>query len=393
MSLSVKTLAPSERMVWFDSNRAIAALGVVLIHCCSDVAGQPFASATAGERIVPVLIRSIAELSGSEMFFLFSLFLISLRLDKRRVGLKQTMSDQAKRLLVPFVFWTVFYAFFRLAKASTFGYQPYILGQLGDWQSWLGYFALGSANYHLHFLPSLFILVLFFPVMRLAERYPITGLAIFGLLGAMESVQGYLYGAGLDPLLRDFLVRGVKILGYVGYGFAAFAFYGFWKQGLPRGEAMLLRRGALFLVVFAYVTTLPYAAQAIATGQWPVRSGWVFYAHFLLPLFVFAAFMGGQYANWSPRWSVLARYTFGVYLVHPIFIDLFDIAIHLLNVEVSPGVMVVTRFAVAAPASIGCAFLLSRWLPLAWTVGLGPAPWAMHHASGKQAPAPKGGAA
>lgn len=71
------------RMVWFDANRVCAAIGVVLIHSSTDFGGKPFADAAVGERIAPVFLRSIGEFSGSEMFFLFSLFLMAMRVDKK----------------------------------------------------------------------------------------------------------------------------------------------------------------------------------------------------------------------------------------------------------------------------------------------------------------------
>ncbi len=375
MTLLIKTMAPSDRMVWFDSNRVMAAIGVLLIHCTADFAGQPFPDATPDQRVVPVVVRMIAELSGAEMFVVFSLFLLAFKLDRRQQSFGQTVRDQAKRLLAPFVFWTVFYAFYRLLKAATFGYAPAVVAELGESSSWASHLLLGTAQYHLHFLPTLFLLVLFYPVMRIGARYPVVGLASFGLLGGMDYVQGYIWGAVDDPLWRDYLLRAVKILGYVGYGLAAFALYGIWRDGIPRGESKLLLRAALFLAVFALVLKLPYAGEAIATGSWPVREGWGFYSFALMPLFVLAAFMGAQYGTWPPLWSRLARYTFGVYLVHPMLIDLFDVAVFRLAIVPPPGATVVIRFLLVAPAAFGLAYLLSRVAPLAWTIGLGPVPW------------------
>lgn len=374
MSFSVKTLAPSDRMVWFDANRAMAAFGVVLIHCTTDFTGQPFSQASVDDRAGPIIIRALSELSGAEMFFLFSLFLIAFKLDRRRLDYGHTLREQAQRLLIPFAFWTVFYAFFRLLKASAFGYSGTILTELGTWQAWIGYFSLGSAEYHLHFLPTLFLLVFFYPCMRLAVRYPITGLLIVPLLGIMNYVQGYVWGAVADPGLRDYIVRAIKILGYVGYGYAAFAIYGFWKDGLPRGEAKLIGRAALFLVVFFVLAGAPYFGEAMVTGRWPVRESWSFFSHLLMPILIFLIFMGRQYANWSPRWSRLARYTFGIYLVHPVFVDLYDVLLSRTGMAINPTVMVLTKFAFVAPAALLTAIGISRLQPLAWIIGLGTFP-------------------
>jgi surface polysaccharide O-acyltransferase-like enzyme len=364
-------------MVWFDANRVFAAMGVVLIHSSTDFAGQPFANAAADDRLLPVFLRSIGEFSGSEMFFLFSLFLMAMRVDSKMPSYGSAISTQAQRLLVPFSFWVVFYAFFRLVKADAFGYAPYILEQLSQPQNWLGYFLLGKVQYHMHFLPTLFALFLFFPLMRVATRYPIFGLTLFFTLGVMNSAQSFVWTLELDATVRDYIIRALKIFGYVGYGFAAFAIYGLWKDGIPRGESRLLRRGALYFAILAYLATLPFYGVAVKTGAWGVREGWDFYGHFLMPIFMMLFFLGGQFLEWSPKWSKLARYTFGVYLVHPLVIDLLDIVLFKtgMSTSMSPWAIVMLRYALALPMSFGLAVGLSKLKPLAWTIGLGPTPW------------------
>ncbi|MEP4249682.1 acyltransferase [Tateyamaria sp.] len=365
------------RLIWFDANRAFAAMGVVLIHSTTDFSGKVFPEASQGERFVPVFLRSIGEFSGSEMFFMFSLFLMAMRVDKKMPTYGSAIATQAQRLLVPFLFWAVFYAFFRLIKADAFNYAPYIWGQLGQVQSWLGYLILGKSQYHMHFLPTLFVLLLFYPVMRSATRYPILGLMVVITIGVMNNLHGFIWGLDIDATLRDYILRMVKIFGYVGYGMAAFAIYGLWNDGIPRGESRLIRRVGLYFAVLAYLATLPFFHIAFETGAWGIRSGWDFYGHFLLSVLVFFIFMGGQYLYWSDRWTLLAKYSFGVYLVHPLIIDLFDVAIFTtgLSDHMTPSLVVISRFAFALPMSFGLAVGLSKLRSLAWTIGLGPTPW------------------
>lgn len=368
------SLSSKPRMIWFDANRVFAAIGVVLIHSTTDFSGTVFPQATPDQRLVPVIGRALGEFSGSEMFFTFSLFLLAYKIDRRNLTWGSTVSEQARRLLVPFAFWAVFYAFFRLVKAHGFGYEQAIFDQLGQWQTWAGYLLLGNSQYHLHFLPTLFLLVLFFPVMRLGQRFPIFALILIPCLGVMHEVQDSLWGLPVSDLTRDMLIRGVKVMGYVGYGFAAFALYGLWKDGIPRGESRLLRRGALFFVALAFLATLPHFAAALTTGTWGGRQGWAFWGHFLMPLAVFTVFLGSQFADWSPRWSRLARYTFGIYLMHPMVIDLFDVAVHASGLQMSPGLLVAARFGLVLPVTFGLSVALSRLPALAWTIGLGPLP-------------------
>jgi surface polysaccharide O-acyltransferase-like enzyme len=374
--------ATKPRLVWFDANRVFAAFGVVLIHSSTDFGGQAFPDASQGERLIPVFLRSLGEFSGSEMFFMFSLFLMAMRVDKKMPTYAVAISQQAQRLLIPFVFWVIFYAFFRLLKADAFNYAPYIWEQLGQVQNWVGYFILGKSQYHMHFLPTLFALFLFYPLMRTATRYPIFGLTVVITIGVMNNAQGFLWGLDIEPVVRDYLVRALKIFGYVGYGMAAFAIYGLWNDGIPRGESRLIRRCGLYFAALAYIATLPFYNVAFETGSWGIRAGWDFYGHFLMPIFVFFIFIGGQYLQWSDRWTQLAKYTFGIYLVHPLAIDLFDIAVFKTGLYqvMDPWLIVVGRFSFALPMSFAIVVGLSRLKFLAWTIGLGQNPWEMNKA-------------
>ncbi len=371
------------RLVWFDANRVLAAAGVVMIHSSTDFSGKPFLDAAPADRVIPVLLRSLGEFSGSEMFFLFSLFMMAMRVDKGLPSYGEAISMQAKRLLVPFAFWVFFYAFFRLLKADAFNYSPYIWDQLSQVKSWVGYFLLGSVQYHMHFLPTLFALFLFYPLMRGATRYPVLGLTLFLTLGIMDNTQGFIWGLDIEPGLREYILRAIKILGYVGYGFAAFALYGVWKDGIPRGESRLLRRLGFYFAALAYVATLPFLVDAMQNGDWGLRSGWSYYGHFLMPICIFLIFMGGQYLDWSPKWTTRAKYTFGVYLVHPAVIDLFDIAVFKsgLSGVLAPWELVLARFSVALPLAFLLAIGLSKLKATAWTIGLGPAPWEPRNAN------------
>lgn len=372
-------MSTQPRIIWFDANRVFAAIGVVLLHSSTDFRGQSFIEASTYERLAPVFLRSVGAFSGSEMFFLFSLFLMAMRTDKHLPSYFSAISLQAKRLLIPFAFWVIFYAFFRLIKANAFNYESSIWEQLTQSKSWFEYFLLGNSQYHMHFLPTLFMIFLFFPLMRLATRYPALGLTLFFTLGVMNSMQAFIWGLDIETSLRLFILRGLKIFGYVGYGFAAFAIYGIWKDGIPRGESRLLRRGAFYFAALAYIATLPVYWFAIQNGSWGVHEGWSFYGHFLMPVFIFFIFLSGQYLYWSPTWSNLAPFTFGVYLVHPLVIDIFDITLFKSGVAdfLVPGVIVLLRFLVVLPLSFLLVVGLSRIKLVAWTIGLGPTPWAL----------------
>jgi surface polysaccharide O-acyltransferase-like enzyme len=363
-------------MTWLDANRVTAAIGVVLIHSTSDASGQLYPNAQPAERAVPLIFRWLSEFSGSEVFFVFSLFLLAFRLHRKPVSYGQTVSSQAARLLIPFAAWTVFYAFFRLFKASIFGYAPAVLHEVSQGSSWVDYLLLGTAQYHLHFMPTLFALVLMYPVFMAAFRYPAAGLLVVPLLFVLDAVQGAVWGHFYNsPTLRDYLLRLVKIVTYGGYGLAAFSLFSIFRKGMSDIDLRLIGRLAMAGIVVAFMTMLPGAYDQIMTGQSGVRSAVANYGHFLMPLFIFTAFMASQNAKWSPRFSVAAQYTYGVYLVHPIFIDLWDGAVKYYGLQMDDTTQMFIKFAIGTAGGFGLTYALSKIRLLGWMVGLGPLPF------------------
>jgi surface polysaccharide O-acyltransferase-like enzyme len=376
-------------MNWLDASRIFAAIGVVLIHCTSDIVGLPYGSVTEAQRIGPMVLRGIAELSGSELFFLFSLFLLAHKLDRRSAGYRETIRAQAQRLLVPFAAWTLFYVLFRFVKADALGYHAALFAQLGQFKYWVQYFLLGSAQYHLHFLPTMFALVLLYPAMEAAKRFPVLGLLILPMIFLLDVVQGYVWGHFTDPMQRDCLLRIVKIACYSGYGFAAFSLYAIFKRGLTDADWASLFKTSLLLIAIGFMAKLTYTHELIGSGQWGVRPVGANYAHFLLPVAIFMAFLCARRFRW-PSWvSWIARYTFGVYLIHPAFIDLYDVATHMFALRIDPTIEVLAKWSFALVASFGSAYALSKMRPTAWLVGLGPVPlgW-LTHAKIRPAPLP-----
>jgi surface polysaccharide O-acyltransferase-like enzyme len=359
-----------QRLGWLDANRVLAAIGVVLIHSTTDTAGQPFSSEPPEERVLPAVLRLFSELSGSEIFILFSMFLLAWKLNKAPHSYRHVVFEQAHRLFVPFVAWSVFYAFFRLLKASVFGYEEAILAQLSTVQAWVGYMLLGGAQYHLHFIPTLFGIVLMYPLFQSAVRYPMFGATVIGALYLLSSGEGWMWGNVKDPLTRDYLVRALKTVCYSGYAMAAFALFGAWKRGLSREDARMFLCGTMLALMLGFVATIPYGMELALRGKWVVRPGAAYYGHFLMPVLVFAAFLGAQYASWSPRFSSLSKFTFGVYLVHPIAIDVHDIFMRHLDIALKPTWLILSKWCFAVPVAFGISYLLAKTELLSWLIGL-----------------------
>jgi len=362
----------SGRMNWLDGARLAAAFCIIGIHTSSDSLGGAFKHAEGHDRVFPVLMRSVSEMASTEFFILVSLFLLSMKLSKSATPFIPTMQLQARRLLVPFAFWTVFYVFFRLYKANHFGYEQAILEQLGSLSHWVGFFILGNANFHMHFLPTLFLLLLFHRIYKLAIHYPILGLIIVPMLYLNYAIGSWIWGSIDDPTLRAYVVRFVKILTYTGYGFFAYALYGFWQRGIATDRAKTLLGLSLFLVALGFILKMIYAHKVGMSGEYIVRRDAIFYGHYLLPCAVLAAFMCSWYLRWPDGLSQWSRFSFGMYLIHPAIMDVIDIAFA--GVSVQPDWYVLMKYCATAFLSLGLTMAIGRVSLIAWTVGLGPLP-------------------
>ena len=324
------------------------------------------------ERIGPVLFRAVVYTARTELFLIISLFLLTMSLDGRKRSYGATIKEQARRLLLPFAFWVVFFAFYRLVKAGHFGYEDAIWQQLSDPMQWMRYFVLGSVQYHMHFLPTLFGLVLMYPLYRIAVDNPMFSLVVLLCLFTKREVDIWIWSNLRDVVGFEYLVRGVKLLTYAGYGIVAAGFYGLIKRGLSHKELRGLFFVSLYLGVMMFMIKLVYSHKVILSGSLQYNYNPAYWADFLMPILLFAIFLGAKNANWPPIISTWAPYSFGIYLVHPIFLDGLELA--LWQMELSPSLYVALKTTGGIAGATVFVIILSRIKILAWTVGMGSFP-------------------
>lgn len=361
----------TNRMIWLDSLRLVAGVSMVGLHATADPSGQPFADYTPGERLVPMLIRAVIYIARTELFIIISIFLLLMALERRPRSYGETIRIQSRRLLVPFAFWVVFYAFYNLVKAQAFGYAPALQAELAQPREWIGYFLLGDVKYHMHFIPTLFALILFYPLFRIGVDHPWLGLAVVAALLIKRELDGFLYPTLWGSELLPWAVRAVKVLTYIGYGLAAAAMLGIWL----RVPAVTRARFAGLLVTFGlllFAIKLIATARTVETGRWPFDYTAGYWADFLMPVILFAVAMSLAHRRWPKVLTTLAPYSFGIYLCHPIFLDLVEIALR--STALSPTAQVLVKIAAALAATSALVWILRRLPPLAWTIGLGPLP-------------------
>ncbi len=358
-------------MVWIDCLRLIASVSMVGLHASSDVNGQPFPDFEVSERAASVIFRSIMYLARTELFLIISLFLLFMSLDKRPRGYWAVIIDQAKRLLRPFLFWVVVYAFYRLMKAYAFGYEAEIWEQLSDPVRWLGYVILGDVQYHMHFLPTLFMMILLFPICLLAIDAPWIGGVVLVCLFAKREADVWLWmHRDIIPAF-DYVIRLVKVVTYMGYGFIAASAFGLYKTTGRHG--LFKYFGAmLFVGILLYLVKLIYSFRVIEYGNWQYNYSPAYWADFLMPCILFFLFMMASKIDYYIKLSQLAPYGFGIYLVHPIFLDIAEVV--LWGTALSPMIFITVKVLWAATLSFMTVWILSKTVLLSWVVGLGHFP-------------------
>lgn len=362
----------TQRLIWLDALRLIAGVSMVGLHSTADATGQPFVDWPVEDRWGPLLIRAVIYTARTELFLIISLFLLLMALDRRPRTYGATIQEQARRLMVPFAFWTVFYAFYSLIKASHFGYDAWLWAELAKPLTWLDYFVLGGSKYHMHFLPTLFGLVLFYPFFRLAKEHIWIGALVFACLLIKRELDVFLWANLMGEPGFDYILRGVKILTYTGYGFVAAALLGVWEkwgrdQDISRWFPPLMLLGAMLFLI-----KLAGAWKTAQAGAWPHGFVAGYWADFLFPCLLFASCLVLAHRAWPEVISRVAKYSFGIYLCHPIFLDLIEIAVS--GQQLAPTEQVLVKIVLAITATTAFVMGLERVKLLAWTIGLGPLP-------------------
>ncbi|WP_294222160.1 acyltransferase [uncultured Shimia sp.] len=359
------------RHTWIDALRLFAGVSMVGLHVTADAQGQPFPEADPAARLAPMVLRALLYTARTELFLMISIMLLLMTLSRRPRSYGTVMAEQARRLLIPFVFWTAAYAFYNLLKARSLGYEAEVFAALQQPVTWAGYLLLGDVKYHMHFIPTLFALLLFFPLFEVAERRPMMGLFVVPALLLKQLVDPLLYAALWDTEILGYAVRALKVLSYLGYGMAAGAVLGLWRQTTAVERQTWVGPIALTASVLL-VLKLIGTVKVIATGRWVYDNPLAFWADYLMPVALLILCLTLAHKAWPAGLSRLSKYAFGLYLCHPVFLDLAEMA--LAGRDVTPSQSVVLELAWTLPAT-GCfVWTLSHHKLTAWTVGLGSLP-------------------
>ncbi|WP_397475198.1 acyltransferase [Pusillimonas sp.] len=280
-----------------DAARWMAALAVVLLHC----AAFPLTSVSeygtsdwqwanlydaASRWCVPVFVM----ISGALLLN-----------PEKREAFKHFYQKRAARIAPAIVFWTAFYLLWG-------GLMYRLDGVPMDAAAWLRKATGGEPYYHLWYLYMLVGLYLFAPYLRAlyarcSHRQQLAAVVGIFVLAMLQTVHRELNAGGYGFFLTWFLP-------YISYFVAG--------RMMFEGRLRLPRPG-LILVLAIGVTAAGASAMSTADAL-----NVYFYDTFSLtvPLMSLAVFQLILNARKLPRMTAIAPLTFGVYLAHPIFLDI-----------------------------------------------------------------------
>jgi surface polysaccharide O-acyltransferase-like enzyme len=289
-----------ERVQFFDLLRCVAAVAVIAIHVLApyrhELGQIPFDQwATA------VSVNSVTRWAVPVFILITGALMLS---DTRPFDLKYYVRRRLGKVLLPFIVWSLFYAFLGGWSLDGFnGQQTQSL--LDNSLSHATYYHLGFFYY---FIPLYFVIPFFQFVIR---HYGESSLYAFVAIWLTTTL---LYLSGIDGLWSNelWLYSGYLPLGYLLY------------QRVPLSKAYvmiftLLGAAALFTTGFMVITN-SIAAEQYTVGRWlSYKTLNVVMAASMV--FMLCRYFGeGLSAQANKVIGFISSHSLGIYILHPIFL-------------------------------------------------------------------------
>jgi len=291
--------------IWIELIRIIAIFGVVLIHVSSPFAANFDPDEMTGwwfANVYGSIFRNCVPL-----FFMLSGYLLL----KKNEDLGVFFNKRFSKILIPFVFWSLFYLFWKV----------YVDHWEDDFFAEFKKLLHTPSYYHLWFLYSLVTLYFIVPVLR------------FVTVNSTNSILAYFLGgwflaAFIIPILYDKADFSWNFDLRFFTGYSGYLVLGYWLGNLdikPRQVQI-----AVFTFVVAYLVTI------FGTHFVSMEGGYTneyFYENFSITVLAMAAsqfivlkywFERIDWTNSGSQIQALGGLAFGIYLIHPLIITILN---------------------------------------------------------------------
>lgn len=294
------------RRTELDLCRITACLMVLLIHTSAEIYHNcPIDSAA----FAPLMALSTMARGSVPVFFMLT---GALFLSRETIDLRQFFKKHVLVLIGLYFLWSLLYALAVRFAAGSFG-------SVYDF-----FYDVAAGYYHMWFIPAMVLCYLFLPPLscaihgkKLDIRYP---LFLFFFLGL------FLANCNLTPdtaliLNRLTLFFRLEFFPYLGY-----AVWGYWLSRREFSSRWLY----IAPIIFVLCTAITTVGNLWYSGYKGEADGWLF-SYFSLPSFIqasaifcfFLALKGRRFRG-EKLIRALSDCTLGVYLMHPLLINLLE---------------------------------------------------------------------
>ena len=296
------------RRTELDLCRIMGCLMVLVIHASAEIYQRcPIDSAP----FVPLNFISTAVRAGVPIFFMLSGALI---LSREQMDVPKFLKKHALYLTGIFFLWSFIYALLSRVVSGEFGTLHKFI------------YSVVAGHYHMWFIPAMVICYLFMPPAhalihekKLSEKYLLA--LFFGLVLLSDNMN---LTPDTAPILHKITLNfSLDWLGYMGY-----VIWGWWltTRKLPKNTVWIAP------VVFLACAIATSAANLWYSGYKGEADGWLF-NYFSLPNFIQASAIFCFFLSLKDREfkraklvHTLADCTLGVYLIHPMMINVLELA-------------------------------------------------------------------
>ncbi|WP_261816387.1 acyltransferase [Vibrio gallicus] len=331
------------RVKFFDLARCVAAVAVIAIHVLAPYRYQ-FGDIPFNEWFTAISVNSVSRWAVPVFILITGALMLS---DKREFDLGYYMRRRLGKVLVPFVAWSLFYAYF--SGWSLHGFDAAHATQvLTNSLDKATYYHLGFFYY---FIPLYFVIPLYQLFVRRYDDW-----ALYALTGLWLLTTG-LFLLRIDGLwsAQLWLYSGLLPLGYILY------------QKVP-----LNRRSVFVFVVLglaAFSATIYQVVQMSLEANKYAFGRWLSYKTLNTVLAASMVFMVCRYVgeNLSEKTdkvvSFISQHSLGIYILHPIFLwPMNEFAWY----EGHPVWMIPIWIVISGSLSLAASWLLSRSTKTAW---------------------------
>lgn len=300
-------MTPTKSFDWIDNLRAIACFLVVLLHVSGPwvQGGNVYAiNYQSTDWTFITFLHSLSRFCVPVFIMISGALLLS-----KKVNYKTLYSNRLAKVLRPFVFWTVSYLLLFLMYSISKG-EKYTISTLLDY---IKNALLYGAAYHLWYMYLILALYFVLPIFSdLSSKFSKVQVQLFLIAWFLILLFAQVFPA------NNILHYTRLLIGYFGYFILGYYLKEFRIKANTQGIISFM-----FIVVGLLATFLPVYYYAIKNAE--VQYSWFYYLNtnvILLSIGVFMFFQNLDFKSNVLRF--VSTYSFGVYLIHLIFIMILN---------------------------------------------------------------------